>query len=169
MQYPDKFTNDGHFLRMILEDESVRPIVLCPQEEARGKCECWGPDPTSESAYCGIAEAIGEIGLEGNLTGLGIIIGGPVPIEWCFYEMDEFWFRVVGYPTSAQLKEFQKEMFHEIAPGEQLDYRHRRQLNEIIAQAALKPWHELQQETKDDMREAVERLKEDQSRGVVNA
>lgn len=148
------FIYDGHKILAVLQLDTVYPQVICPGIEAGdyveglecGHNEMVKPD----SDYCAVKEAIAEYSWETNVTGLNIMIRDLIPIEYGWEDAETFFWKVAGYPSERQVKEFREEASKaleiDVMPGVRFP-------PEMFGMLPLKPWSEVDPEAKEQLRE----------------
>lgn len=164
--------NDGHKVLVILDAESVRLKVICPGLEAGHpvdglKCGMGTDEPTGPDHFdpiCWVTQMMAELGMEAHCTGIAVGIKEEMTIEWGFYgsEGEEFWFKCAGYPSDYEIRSFREEAFAELFPGE--TSARASQVAKAIGFQIFKPWPEVDQEIKDQLREDIQTYTEDEER-----
>lgn len=166
MDYNYWWINDGHKILAVLDLDTVRPQVICPGLESGHRVDglkCGIGTKEAEGTpenYCIVNEVISDIGWEGNITGLRIMIRDLVPIEYAWEDESMMLWKVCGYPTWDQVKEFRKEALEALS----IDAKGIRMPEEMFGLLPLKPWAEVDEETKDQLREDLELHVENETR-----
>lgn len=155
------FTYDGHKILAVLDLDQVRPQVVCPgiekgdgldPDQRRRLCCGQGEERVvkSEPDFCAVTESIAEYGWETNVTGLNIMIRDLIPIEYGWEDGETFFWKVAGYPSERQVKQFREEASSAL----EIDVMHGRRFPAaMFGMLPLKPWAEVDPEAKEQLRE----------------
>ena len=153
---------DGHKIQVVLEGESTHLKVLCPGLEAGHRIEglrCgMGTDEHAlheVENFCFVTEMVAELGMEAHCSGLGIIVTGDVPIQWGWYSEDEFWFKCAGYPSYEEAKKFKDEAIEELFADSVNSIPNMRVPMDMLPLLPLRPWAEVDEETKEGLKETL--------------
>lgn len=158
---------DGHKVLVILNADSVHLKVICPGDDPGKhpglKCGMADHDDGEPAGpFCWVRESMGEIGLEAHCTGIAVGVKEEMTIEWGSSGEGEFWFKCAGYPSWMEIKSFREEAFAELFPGETVARASK--VAKAIGFQIFKPWPEVDQEIKDQLREDIQTYTEDEER-----
>jgi hypothetical protein len=155
---------DGHKIVVVLDGEDVHLRVICPGlEHGRQRGLQCGMGDTDQPAprYCHVTEMVNEFGLETHVTGLAILLSGELPIDWGYFGEEEFFFKCASYPSFMEVKAFRAEAIKELL-GEYP--RHLKIPREMFPLLPVRPWSEVDEEAKQQLREDLDVYIENQHR-----
>lgn len=157
-----EWISDNHWIRVHLDHDSMNVEVLCPGEDMimpmgqPPKCGAGDPEGTG---CCSVKEAMAEVGVEGNDTGLPIIVQGILSIDYRWVDGEEFWWKVSGYQDSDWIKERRKEISDMVGSRSYID------IPVEMAGTLSKPLGEVSEEKRNEIQAEYESLKEENTVG----
>lgn len=164
MENPTQWIADGHKIVLTFYGEEVRLQTICPLDRSTDgdeiETDC-SPMPAGE---CFVRNELDSMGLSANFTGLGILVRGEVPIEYGWLSEEEMVFKVSGYPSEVDVKRFRKEVTDAILGDKHYRIEPFDIPEEILSAYALRPWSEIDDEAKADLKEEIERHLEEKER-----
>lgn len=167
MSFSYHWFNDGHKILAVLDSDSVHPQVVCPGLEAGHRVDglkCGMGTEESQLGgpenFCVVNEIVSDWGWEGNITGLKIMVRDLVPIEYTWEDESTMLWKVCGYPTWDQVKEFRAEALEALG----VNTKGIKMPEEMFGLLPLRPWSEVDEETKEQLREDLELHVENETR-----
>jgi hypothetical protein len=163
-----EWLNDGHKILAILDTDQIHPEVKCPADNPYAnigglKCGRGSQEPKGMPDSCVVKEAISEYGWEMNCSGLKIMVRGLIPIEWGFDGIDasDFYFKCAGYPSYDEAQQFKQEAIRALVPDLPIRFSIP---SEMFPMLPMRPWSEVDEETKDSLRQDIEDYVEERER-----
>lgn len=170
MENPTKWLDDHHKIVLVFYGEEVRLQTICPLDRVtdEDKIEMIRLQKTDcahmPAGECIVRNELDAHGLSANFSGLGIMVRGEVPIEYGWLSEEELVFKVSGYPSEADVRRFRKEITVAIL-GENRSILNPLEIpEEILSAYALRPWAEIDDEAKIDLKEEIERYLQEKER-----